>query len=301
MKSDKAIPPVIKWTGSKRTIAPILGNLFPLAGRFIDPFVGGGALLPFRTAKKAIAGDVVAELITLWCLIQTEPSKVADGYEERWSELQKGGYTVYYEIRDRFNALRNPIDFLFLSRTCVNGLIRFNKDGHFNNSLHHTRPGISPNTLRRIIAYWSQVVTDVEFRAVDYRELLREVRIDDLVFLDPPYTGTRGRYMPQSFNIGEFYQELGRLNAVGAKWVLTLDGQAGNRNYESGIPETLYKTQLFLETGKSPFPRLMRTSVDQVQELVYLNFKVSTKCLAGSGDSRSHPFQLPLTPEMHSD
>src|ERR1043165_197304 len=142
--ADNPFEPVIKWSGSKRSVAAQLRHLLPRAYRYFEPFVGGGAMLPFRPSKDAVAGDVIDELISLWICVRDKPDKTAAEYEKRWQRLQNCGHTAYYAIRDDFNRTRNPHDFLFLTRTCVNGLIRFNGDGDFNNSLHHTRPGIAP-------------------------------------------------------------------------------------------------------------------------------------------------------------
>lgn len=271
----RSIPPIIKWSGSKRTVAPALSEFLIPAKHFYDPFVGGGAILPFRKSQRAIAGDVIPELITLWQSIQSSPELVANGYQERWARLQSEGYLVYYEIRDRFNSKRDPIDLLFLSRTCVNGLIRFNKEGNFNNSLHHTRPGISPISLNKIIHEWSVAIQGIDFVIADYKDTLRTVKKGDFIFLDPPYGGTRGRYIPNTFNLDEFYGELDRLNSRGAFWLLTFDGLAGERTYSSSLPKSLYKSHFYIDTGKSPFTRLMKKSLDQIQESVYINFTAS--------------------------
>jgi DNA adenine methylase len=280
LKRNTALEPVIKWTGSKRRIAPLLANLLPDAERYYEPFVGGGAMLPFRTSQAAIAGDIIVELIELWKAIRDEPAMTADEYEVRWNRLQHEGHTAYYAIRDSFNGTRDPHDLLFLTRTCVNGLVRFNSNREFNNSLHHTRPGIAPTRLRRIIYQWSDAIQDVQFVAADYRETLSTVGANDLVFLDPPYAGTKGRYMPGGFNLGEFYEELQRLNFVGAKWMLTFDGTAGNRTYSTNIPSNLYQVRLGLPTGNSPFTKLMKTSIDAVVESVYLSFEPPAKVLS---------------------
>lgn len=279
LKRNKALEPVIKWAGSKRRIAPLLANLLPDAERYYEPFVGGGAMLPFRTCQAAIAGDIIVELIELWKAIHDEPAMTAGEYEVRWSRLQHEGHTAYYAIRDSFNVTRNPHDLLFLTRTCVNGLVRFNSNGEFNNSLHHTRPGIAPTRLRRIIYQWSDATQDVQFVAADYRETLSTVAANDLVFLDPPYAGTRGRYMPDEFDFDEFCKELQRLNTVGAKWVLTLDGTAGDRTYPAIVPPGLYKVRLGLLTGNSPFTKLMKMGIDPVVESVYMNFEPPAKLL----------------------
>lgn len=287
LKSGKPLEPVIKWSGSKRSVATQLGQLFATANRYFEPFVGGGALLPHRPCREAYAGDIIEELIALWECIRDRPSETADAYEERWLRLQREGHTAYYKIREAFNIDRHPHDFLFLSRTCVNGLIRFNGSGDFNNSLHHTRPGISPQRFRRIIAQWSAVIQEVHFAKADYRESLAIARRGDLVFLDPPYAGTKGRYSKVPFELQSFYAELDRLNTVGVKWILTFDGQAGARSYDSGPPADLYRARFGLLTGNSPFTKLMNTSIDGVVESVYLNFDAPVESLYRAQQGRS--------------
>lgn len=265
-------PPMVKWPGSKRSIASRLSALMPACDLYLEPFLGGGALLPLRPSKAAIVGDTVPELVELWIMVRDEPENVAAEYERRWTELQQHGHTVFYKYRDSFNSSRNPHDLLFLSRTCVNGLIRFNKNGDFNNSLHHTRPGINPEWLQTILIKWSQALVGVEFGVLDYRETLSRAVPGAVAFLDPPYGGTRGRYHPAGFNQPELFAELERLNSVGVNWILTYDGSAGDRDYEQQVPEELYVKRLSVPTGKSPFTRLMGTSLDDVSESVYLNF-----------------------------
>jgi DNA adenine methylase len=270
----RALPPVIKWPGSKRRIARVLGRLFPRdAGRYIEPFVGGGALLPFRPGHEALAGDRVKELVDLWLEIRERPRRVASEYEERWNQLQEDGHSFFYIVRERFNAERDPHDLLFLSRTCVNGLVRFNATGEFNNSFHHARPGIAPRRLEAIVQSWHGIVQGVKFVAADYRANLADAGSGDVVFLDPPYAFSRGRYHPGRLDLNLLWAELERLNCVGARWVLTLDGRAGERTYDLAVPQRLWHSRLSLPTGQSPFTRLMRRGLDDVYETVYLNFR----------------------------
>lgn len=279
--------PVIKWPGSKRKIARRLAGLFLGADRYYEPFVGGGAMLPFRGCPQAIAGDIIPELIALWLAIRDRPETTASEYEERWTHLQERGHTAYYAVRDSFNATRSPHDLLFLTRTCVNGLVRFNRKLEFNNSLHHTRPGISPARMRKVIQRWSGVVQGVDFVAAHYRETLATVTAKDIVFLDPPYAGTKGRYMPYKLELEQLYQELARLNTLGARWVLTLDGRAGERAYQASVPPDLYRVGFGLPTGNSPFSQVMGKRSEAVVESVYLNFE-PTRHLVGQ--------PLPISP-----
>ena len=279
LNTTEMLEPVIKWSGSKRVVAPQLASLFPKADRYFEPFVGGGAMLPFQPGSSAIAGDVIAELIELWMAIREKPDVVANEYEHRWQRLQREGHAAYYDIRHSFNTTRNAYDLLFLTRTCVNGLIRFNSNREFNNSLHHTRPGIAPSRLRSVIRQWSQYIQCVDFVVADYHETLARARSHDLVFLDPPYAGTKGRYMPEEFDVQEFCAELDRLNRVGVRWILTFDGTAGKRAYAAIIPSDLYQVRLSIGTGNSPFTKLMRAGIDVVSESVYLNFEPPSKLL----------------------
>ena len=277
LNDTKKIPPVIKWSGSKRNVACQIGNYIPLAKRYFEPFLGGGALLPFRKIQDGKASDIIPELISLWNAVKTNPETTANEYRKRWNRLQKEGYKVYYDIRDSFNATRNEHDFLFLTRTCVNGLIRYNDKGDFNNSFHLTRPCINPDTLSQIIRQWHFMIKDIDFLNCDYRELIEDVTRDDFLFLDPPYGGTKGRYTKERFDVLDFYMQLDKLNIIGAKWILTFDGNAGNRTYSYDLPKEIYTYKQTMTTGLSPFTKMMNTTIDVVEESVYFNFDPGIK------------------------
>lgn len=87
--------------------------------------------------EEAVVGDSCKPLIDLWEAVKTCPDRVASEYRSMWEALQKDT-AFYYTVRDRFNAYQEPWDFLFITRTCMNGLIRFNM----------TRAGI-PRALAR--------------------------------------------------------------------------------------------------------------------------------------------------------
>ena len=229
-----------------------------------------GALGP----RESTASDVIPELVDLWLAIRDRPQALADSYENDWKSLQLLGHTHFYEVRDRFNQNRRPEDLLFLSRTCVNGLIRFNKVGDFNNSFHHTRPGISPITLRQVIHDWSVRVSKTKFVATDYEETLMEAVEGDTVYLDPPYAATKGRYLPNTLDLNRFWSVLEQLNKRGVFWVLSYDGYAGDRDYSSALarPIELAKRHMMVRFGSSPFPRVMNGRVDEVTESVFMNF-----------------------------
>ena len=271
----KTFPPVIKWFGSKRPVAQVLAEYFRQSETYYEPFIGGGAMLPYAKSKFGFASDIIPELINLWNFIKSDPKLVADEYRRRWQRLQIEGSSVYYEVRDSFNKTRNPLDFLFITRTCVNGMIRYNSAGDFNNSFHISRPGINPDTLEQILFQWNKVIQSITFLNVDYRECLAPVKRGDFVFLDPPYGGTKDRYSRSEFCLEDFYSELSRLNSVDAYWMLTFDGRSGERVYNYAPPKELFKFKFSIHTGNSAFSRLIDKKKDVISESVYLNFEPS--------------------------
>lgn len=270
----KKYPSIIKWSGSKRLVATQLAEHFPTFKRYFEPFVGGGSMLPYSNGKVGFASDIISELINLWETIKQNPDEVAKEYRTRWEKLQKEGPDIYYEVRDSFNKTRNSHDFLFLTRTCVNGLIRFNSDGDFNNSFHLSRAGIAPNRLEPQLYLWSKAIQNITFKACDYRDTLSIAEKGDFVFLDPPYGGTKGRYQTISFDIEAFFSELERLNSIGVKWMLTFDGKAGERTYSFAPPAELYKSKFPIFTGNSAFTKLENKKLDKIEESVYTNYKI---------------------------
>jgi DNA adenine methylase len=271
--NSKVSRPVIKWSGSKRLQAIKIVRLFPKFDTYYEPFVGGGAVLFQAGPNKAICGDICKPLIEFWQLLQKQPRDLIDDYTENWTRLQKEGYTYYYTVRDHFNKEPNPYDLLFLSRTCVNGLIRFNRYGEFNNSLHHTRRGINPATLARIILAWSSKVKIVKFVYGDYRETMKSVSQKDFVYLDPPYFNTKGRYYGR-IDFDEFLNFISFLNKKGVKYALSFDGTRGDLEYLVNIPKSLYKQHFLLDSGNSTFRKVMNNSVEKVKESLYLNYEI---------------------------
>lgn len=264
--------PVIKWSGSKRSQAEKILSFFPDEfNTYFEPFIGGGSMLYAVSPEKAICGDVCEPLIELWNMIKTEPEKLSVEYEKRWSRLQNEGYQVYYEIRDDFNRDHKGEDLLFLSRTCVNGLIRFNANGEFNNSLHHTRPGIAPERLKKIIVDWNQHIQGAEFATKDYVETTKSAKKGDLVYLDPPYFHTKGRYYG-TIDFDAFLEYLEDLNKREIKYILSFDGKRGDDDFTVSLPPDLYKRHEFIPSGNSSFKKVMDKEKLQVFESLYLNW-----------------------------
>lgn len=264
--------PVIKWTGSKRSQAEEIISYFPKKiDTYYEPFLGGGSIMGNATFKKGICGDICKPLIELWEDIKNNPCEVSESYRKDWNKLQDQGYTYYYEVRDEFNKNRNPRKFLFLTRTCCNGLIRFNKNGEFNNSFHLTRKGIKPETLEKIIKSWSEKIKNVDFILGDYRETTKNAKKGDLIYLDPPYFHNKDRY-ENNIDFDEFIDYLKELKKRKVKFVLSFDGYRGDQKYEAKIPSGIFKRMVVLQSGNSSVNNVLNQKKEMVYESLYLSW-----------------------------
>ena len=263
--------PVIKWSGSKRSQARTIVSLLPEFETYFEPFLGGGSVLIQSRSKNAVCGDICKPLIEFWNLIKDNPTEIIKDYTKMWHVLQDEGYTAYYKIRDRFNANPNPSDLLFLSRTCVNGLIRFNREGKFNNSLHHTRKGINPKTLENIILQWSKCIQNYKFIIGNDTETTKLATKKDFIYLDPTYFNNIGRYYGRII-FEDFIDYLEELDSRNIKYAFSYDGFRGKKNYMVDIPKHVYKRKILLDSGNSSFKKVIDKQNQSVKESFYMNF-----------------------------
>ncbi len=264
--------PVIKWSGSKRPISESVSDTFPSNyDTYYEPFVGGGSILYEEYPSNAICGDMCKELIGIWKLIRDDPQQVLDFYTKHWKRLQDEGQDVYYEVRSEFNKTRNPLHLFFLTRTCVNGLIRFNNDGDFNNSYHLTRPGIHPKRLGSTIFSWSRRIQGVEFVYGDYEETTKSATSNDFIYLDPPYFNTEGMYFG-TIDQDRFIEYLRSLNERNIDYALSFDGTSGDTDYTFDFPDWVYEEKFAIKSESSSFKRVLAQRVEEVTESLYINY-----------------------------
>lgn len=272
IKKEK-FQPVIKWTGSKRKISYEIVKRFPKDfEKYYEPFLGGGSILYQANPKKAICGDICEPLIGIWLIIRDNPKNLLEYYRKKWKKLQKEGCEVYYDIREKFNQTKKPEHLFFLSRTCVNGLIRFNQKGEFNNSFHHTRPGIHPDNLKDILLDFSKRIKNYKFKIGDYEKTINDINKDDFVYFDPPYFNTKSRYYG-GIDEERFLNLLKKLNEKGIKYALSLDGYSGKKDYTVELPSWAYKEKFLLTSGKSTFKKVIDKEETDVKESLYLNYE----------------------------
>ena len=265
------IPSLIKWTGSKRSQAAKIAEFVPEHSRYIEPFLGGGALLYLVATPGAIVGDIYKPLVDLWLLVQREPMRVIDDYKAQWLALQEDLPAYFYSVRDRFNQEQNPLDLSFLTRTCVNGIVRFNHKGEFNNSFHLSRRGMDPKRFAQVVQAWTRALDGVRVLCQDYEQTTEEAKSGDFVYLDPPYAGSKNRYT-ENLDLDRIFGELDSLNSRGVMWALSFDGKRGSKDLSHPVPEELYKRRLLIPSGHSAIGKVLNGPFESVEESLYLNY-----------------------------
>lgn len=174
-------------------------------GRWVEPFVGTGCVALNLAPPRALLTDLNPHVVRLLTDIQTgslTPSGVRSALSREGKALAQRGKEHYYEVRERFNAIPSSIDFLFLNRSCFNGVVRFNGSGRFNTPFGHKPQRFDARFLTRVENQISWAVgqmrnKDWDIRCADWRDCLGQMSSSDFVYLDPPYIGRHADYFNQ--------------------------------------------------------------------------------------------------------
>jgi len=203
MNLPPLVPP-LKCQGIKTKLAGEIQRLAQMQefDRWVEPFCGSCVVALNVQPKRALLADSNVHIIRLYQEIQRgdlTPALAKAFLVEEGEKLRAGGEDYYYSVRVRFNARPTSLDFLFLNRSCFNGVMRFNRHGKFNVPYGHKPERFAQayvtkitNQIRRI----SEVISacDWTFVAADFRQTLTAVQPGDLVYADPPYAGRHVDY-----------------------------------------------------------------------------------------------------------
>jgi DNA adenine methylase len=256
------VPHVIPYQGSKRKQAPTIAAHMPPVRTFYEPFAGSAAMTIYAAhhnlAKNFVISDKLEPLVQLHKEIIETPKKIADRYEEIWTAQPKESEKArlyFNNIRDEYSGRRDSALLLFLIIRCVANAVRFNKDGGFNQSPDKRRLGTKPDRLRESIFKVSKLLKGrTEFRVGDFSATTADAEPKDLVYMDPPYQGTSEsadkRYF-ESLDRERLIIRLREMTARGVPFILSYDGQHGEKKYGEDLPEDLHAKKLLVRTGRS--------------------------------------------------
>lgn len=196
--------PPIKTQGIKTKLVPLIARsiVWHGEGRWVEPFLGSGVVALNIAPQRALLADSNQHMIDLYRGIQTgevNGPRVREYLVREGTELLDRGEAHYYHVRERFNEAGSPFDFIFLSRACFNGMMRFNKKGGFNVPFCRKPERFRPALVTKIVnqVEWAQRAMagkDWTFITQDWRETLAQAQAGDMVYCDPPYVGRHTDY-----------------------------------------------------------------------------------------------------------
>jgi len=200
---SKIFVPPIKIQGIKtKLVSWIIENVEFPEGRWVEPFMGSGVVGFNFGAKNALFCDSNPHLINFYQSIkkgEITPA-VAKAFLEREGQiLTEKGQKHYYYIRERFNKENQPLDFLFLNRSCFNGMIRFNSKLKFNVPFGHKPFRFSKAYVTKITNQIRWVEARIhlnkwDFKCQSFKVTLSNLSKNDFVYCDPPYIGRHVDY-----------------------------------------------------------------------------------------------------------
>jgi DNA adenine methylase len=178
--------PFVKWAGGKTSLLPeLLRRVPPRFGAYFEPFLGGGALFFALRPARAVLGDINEDLISAYLEVRDDPEGLMRALDRYDYDRE-----VYYRVRSLSTAdldrQSRAARFLYLNRTCYNGLYRVNRRGEFNVPMGRYRRPLrlyDPVVLRAA----SAALATAEILLASFDQSVTAARPGDFVYLDPPY------------------------------------------------------------------------------------------------------------------
>jgi len=188
------IKPFLRWAGGKSLfVDKIVERLPPVEeiGTYYEPFLGAGSVFLAYQPPNASLSDLNDQLINAFASIRSNFSAVN---RELRNLAQNDSEDFYYEVRERYNRGRKgpaqAAKFIYLNRSCFNGIFRVNTKGEFNVPYGHKKNLITPSRTK--LEAVSKVLAEVSISTSDFRECIATAGKGDIVYLDPPYPPING-------------------------------------------------------------------------------------------------------------
>lgn len=299
--------PFVKWAGGKTQILDELAQRLPvniknnqIIDRYIEPFVGGGALFFFLksryTIKEAYLLDNNKDLMVCFKVIQNNPKELIkklkrkeNRYLRKTNEKRRA---YYYRIRKRFNNQQQKFDnnhysdewikraayLIFLNKTCFNGLYRLNTKGEFN--VPYGKHKNLTIVGRKNIFAINQALKNTKIYCTDFTRCKKYVREGTLVYFDPPYrplsitskfTGfTTERFTDDDQRrLAAFYRELAKRKDV---YLMLSNSDPKNEDQNDDFFDKLYKGFRINRISAKRIISCKGSGRGKISELVILNY-----------------------------
>lgn len=271
-KNKHTIDPVFRWAGGKRWLVSRLRGQFDISqySSYVEPFVGGGAMLFAFLPQHAFISDANEHLIQAYQGIRDNIDGVIG-----FLKNQRTDEETYYQVRSMVptNATEAAGRFVYLNRTSFNGIYRENLKGEYNvpwgKKLNYK---FDLDNLRKA----SEYLKSVNISSGDFEHCLEFVQADSLVFLDPPYTISKNNNVFIKYNQKTFsVQDQERLSAMideikrrNAFYILT------NANHEQ-VKEIFDKEDQIIDLTRSSLIGGTNAQRGDYEECIFTNLNIT--------------------------
>ena len=204
MNESKVFVPPLKIQGIKTKLVPVIKEYVVLDNDtlWIEPFMGSGVVGFNIAPHNAIFADTNPHIINFYKNIQEgviTPYIVRSFLEDEGKKLLKGDIEYYLSVRERFNKEHNPLDFLFLNRSCFNGMMRFNKGNEFNVPYGHKPERFAKAYITKITNQVDCIATKIKnnnwiFLCQAFEKTISLADSNSFIYCDPPYIGRHVDY-----------------------------------------------------------------------------------------------------------
>ena len=202
--AGKIYVPPVKIQGIKTKLVDLISENIYITPDTVwyEPFMGSGVVGLNLAPRRAVFSDINPYVVDLYNAIKDKmitSQKVREFLEHEGAVLREKDGEHYYFIRDRFNEKHDPLDFLFLNRSCFNGMIRFNRDHKFNVPYGHKPERFAKADVTKIVnqvRHLEEIFpeNDWEFVCCPFTETIARAGAGDFIYCDPPYIGRHVDY-----------------------------------------------------------------------------------------------------------
>lgn len=276
-------PHIVQYQGSKRNLAPQILRYIPQKfNRLIEPFAGMAAITIAVSSQnrtdRYLLNDLNKPLVNILEESITNPQRLIDNYTKVWCEqltFKGGSVEHFYKVREDFNKGNQcAANMLYLLARCVKGSVRYSSSGMFNQSPDKRRMGTNPKNLARNVYMISSLLKGkTEFMSNDYREVTKNAKSGDIVYMDPPYQGvctSRDCRYFSGIDFNEFVDCVEDLNRRGIDFIISYDGTCGDKQYGHDLPAELGLKKVMLNAGLSS-QSLLLGKKETTREALYLS------------------------------
>lgn len=279
--------PFLRWAGGKRQLLDVIvPALAPIdkTNRFFEPFVGGGAVMfrlgdlegeYFVQGKQLVINDINPELIATYTAIRDEPEALLEKLKKLSMDVSKNGFEKVKLSQPSGNVNR-AARFIYLNKTCFNGLWRVNSKGEFNVPWGKLS---SPQIYNKeLILACSERLQKSKIRCVPFTTAVSDASEGDMVYLDPPYiplssSASFSKYTQHDFSIMDQYALAGTIRGLTDKGVRVMLS-----NSDTPLSRKIFGSELSL-WGVSATRSISAASSSRgkVHEIVGVNYELKNK------------------------